>query len=242
MRVKCTDTSRGARAIISTSTVGLPGGTRKPMRTGLLRGSTLALRLGAKLLQHAGDFVDSGLDASLVLLLARRAGGAGRADGLLADLDRQRALVRDHVVEVDQAELRVGLEPLHHLAGRDAEGARGIGLAKAVLHGVRARAVAAHLGQHFGVAPDHGHGYRVATGLAGLQRGLRDGQRRSEEHTSELQSQSNLVCRLLLEKKKRNITMKCSSYTKTFKHSTLSIKIAPLSITDCTDVRHTTPH
>src|SRR2546427_3629644 len=30
----------------------------------------------------------------------------------------------------------------------------------------------------------------------------RDRQVRSEEHTSELQSQSNLVCRLLLEKKK----------------------------------------
>src|SRR5688572_31453623 len=29
-------------------------------------------------------------------------------------------------------------------------------------------------------------------------------QLRSEEHTSELQSQSNLVCRLLLEKKKKN--------------------------------------
>src|SRR5256886_13524056 len=29
---------------------------------------------------------------------------------------------------------------------------------------------------------------------------------RSEEHTSELQSQSNLVCRLLLEKKKRTLT------------------------------------
>src|SRR2546430_5866251 len=28
--------------------------------------------------------------------------------------------------------------------------------------------------------------------------------KRSEEHTSELQSQSNLVCRLLLEKKKEN--------------------------------------
>src|SRR2546430_4424084 len=28
---------------------------------------------------------------------------------------------------------------------------------------------------------------------------------RSEEHTSELQSQSNLVCRLLLEKKKKHI-------------------------------------
>src|SRR5688572_31927474 len=30
---------------------------------------------------------------------------------------------------------------------------------------------------------------------------------RSEEHTSELQSQSNLVCRLLLEKKKKKNTM-----------------------------------
>src|SRR2546427_8779321 len=34
--------------------------------------------------------------------------------------------------------------------------------------------------------------------------GQRDARRaRSEEHTSELQSQSNLVCRLLLEKKKK---------------------------------------
>src|SRR2546430_12633010 len=30
---------------------------------------------------------------------------------------------------------------------------------------------------------------------------------RSEEHTSELQSQSNLVCRLLLEKKKQLVTV-----------------------------------
>src|SRR2546430_5821597 len=34
---------------------------------------------------------------------------------------------------------------------------------------------------------------------------------RSEEHTSELQSQSNLVCRLLLEKKKKNISSMCRS-------------------------------
>src|SRR5688572_32734237 len=35
---------------------------------------------------------------------------------------------------------------------------------------------------------------------------------RSEEHTSELQSQSNLVCRLLLEKKKnKNITIPCTA-------------------------------
>src|SRR5256886_7898543 len=33
---------------------------------------------------------------------------------------------------------------------------------------------------------------------------------RSEEHTSELQSQSNLVCRLLLEKKKMPLSIKFS--------------------------------
>src|SRR5438034_5354725 len=37
---------------------------------------------------------------------------------------------------------------------------------------------------------------------AAMERLLFDG-RRSEEHTSELQSHSDLVCRLLLEKKKR---------------------------------------
>src|SRR2546430_8284481 len=39
---------------------------------------------------------------------------------------------------------------------------------------------------------------------------------RSEEHTSELQSQSNLVCRLLLEKKKT---------TQICKHSNISLHI-----------------
>src|SRR2546430_13594948 len=43
---------------------------------------------------------------------------------------------------------------------------------------------------------------------------------RSEEHTSELQSQSNLVCRLLLEKKKENMVTICptqyATRTKTF--------------------------
>src|SRR5688572_31285853 len=36
-----------------------------------------------------------------------------------------------------------------------------------------------------------------------LRVGVEGEQLRSEEHTSELQSQSNLVCRLLLEKKKK---------------------------------------
>src|SRR2546427_9611666 len=35
---------------------------------------------------------------------------------------------------------------------------------------------------------------------------------RSEEHTSELQSQSNLVCRLLLEKKKKKKQFNIMSY------------------------------
>src|SRR2546430_13511822 len=35
---------------------------------------------------------------------------------------------------------------------------------------------------------------------------------RSEEHTSELQSQSNLVCRLLLEKKKQVFSVVARSY------------------------------
>src|SRR2546430_6377020 len=42
----------------------------------------------------------------------------------------------------------------------------------------------------------------------GWKVGYGDEPSRSEEHTSELQSQSNLVCRLLLEKKKK-INLSC---------------------------------
>src|SRR2546430_4045941 len=57
------------------------------------------------------------------------------------------------------------------------------------------------------------------------------GWNRSEEHTSELQSQSNLVCRLLLEKKKKEIAHNISRFSyntnhyhlkDTRSHSTLS--------------------
>src|SRR5688572_31085948 len=41
---------------------------------------------------------------------------------------------------------------------------------------------------------------------------------RSEEHTSELQSQSNLVCRLLLEKKNKHKTLSLSTYVHYLKH------------------------
>src|SRR2546427_1057714 len=54
------------------------------------------------------------------------------------------------------------------------------------------------------------HSRRRPEGLRAAHRGARG---RSEEHTSELQSQSNLVCRLLLEKKKKNISILCTGFT-----------------------------
>src|SRR5688572_32162768 len=50
-----------------------------------------------------------------------------------------------------------------------------------------------------GMCADHNNANLIIIlGVGGGERG-----KRSEEHTSELQSQSNLVCRLLLEKKKK---------------------------------------
>src|SRR2546427_5313085 len=64
---------------------------------------------------------------------------------------------------------------------------------------------------------------------SGHRRGVGE---RSEEHTSELQSQSNLVCRLLLEKKKKKYktttTMRHIHTTRT-RRSTADEKIHPHS-------------
>src|SRR6266498_4715606 len=49
-----------------------------------------------------------------------------------------------------------------------------------------------------------------ASAAAGLWRTSTGGCARSEEHTSELQSRPHLVCRLLLEKKKKTILMFCA--------------------------------
>src|SRR5260370_3212318 len=51
----------------------------------------------------------------------------------------------------------------------------------------------------------------VQSGLAGLRPWTRALLARSEEHTSELQSHLNLVCRLLLEKKKEFLVLVLSS-------------------------------
>src|SRR2546428_5868534 len=55
---------------------------------------------------------------------------------------------------------------------------------------------------------------------------------RSEEHTSELQSRSDLVCRLLLEKKKNKIIY-CSPYSK-FSHYSLPPWTRSISCTTST--------
>src|SRR2546426_8816979 len=56
-------------------------------------------------------------------------------------------------------------------------------------------------------APEHEHGARApGTEAARCLFGEVQVRSRSEEHTSELQSPCNLVCRLLLEKKKINYT------------------------------------
>src|SRR2546427_1246781 len=56
--------------------------------------------------------------------------------------------------------------------------------------------------QHRPLAATEGRHEAAQTALQQSER-PHGGLRRSEEHTSELQSQSNLVCRLLLEKKKK---------------------------------------
>src|SRR3989454_4182821 len=55
----------------------------------------------------------------------------------------------------------------------------------------------------------------LGSGLRHPERGGA-GRRRSEEHTSELQSPCNLVCRLLLEKKKKS---RCPCIRKTGRHT-----------------------
>src|SRR5689334_23795764 len=77
--------------------------------------------------------------------------------------------------------------------------------------GHQARGAAAHRGVL--ARADRAVGSEIAVARSSRARGRqprhrsRGDQSRSEEHTSELQSQFHLVCRLLLEKKKKNTTI-----------------------------------
>src|SRR5207237_5052596 len=75
------------------------------------------------------------------------------------------------------------------------------------------RAIAEYRGLGFSVEPGGRHPVGTENALIALRDGayieliaFESPDRRSEEHTSELQSHLNLVCRLLLEKKTHNNT------------------------------------
>src|SRR5256885_3940489 len=61
-----------------------------------------------------------------------------------------------------------------------------------------------------------------ATGMCAVSRSSQ-GQMRSEEHTSELQSPCNLVCRLLLEKKNKNKAGCSTRYTSPCAHAAVPL-------------------
>src|SRR2546430_6386741 len=64
-----------------------------------------------------------------------------------------------------------------------------------------------------------------------FQKNIIMGSCRSEEHTSELQSQSNLVCRLLLEKKKKNNIIQSTHLNNTETHNKATNLLIKLFIT-----------
>src|SRR5690349_24168198 len=62
-------------------------------------------------------------------------------------------------------------------------------------------------GKHHGISSIENGGGKIGNFCTGRSSKLNHGlQHRSEEHTSELQSRRDLVCRLLLEKKKYSVT------------------------------------
>src|SRR5215208_7280780 len=68
-------------------------------------------------------------------------------------------------------------------------------------------------------SPADGTGCTAPPGRPGAARAGVRGPARSEEHTSELQSRGHLVCRLLLEKKKKNCNVPPPHYNKNNEHA-----------------------
>src|SRR5207302_729189 len=79
---------------------------------------------------------------------------------------------------------------------------------------------------------------RLLAGCAGLLRRAPDGHQRdrSEEHTSELQSRENLVCRLLLEKKNKPLYTLLPNFS-----SSSPIAIYPIVGRTCTSSLRRSP-
>ena len=88
----------------------------------------IEVRFGAplQLLKLIGNLVESGFDAGLVLFAARSARRTGPANRVVTDFDRQRPLIGDDVIEMNQGERGVGLQTRHDFARGNAERARGV--------------------------------------------------------------------------------------------------------------------
>src|SRR3989475_1386426 len=134
---------------------------------------------------------------------------AGRRDQTQRQARRPRANGLEQLGEEGAAKhrdlgIRVALQRVDR--ERQAQGfavpeKRAFGLGQAQLGMIRAECGLLHTSEP-AVALEQRPDARVGERIAVADR-LRRRQSRSEEHTSELQSQSNLVCRLLLEKKKK---------------------------------------
>src|SRR5690606_42105681 len=118
----------------------------------------------------------------------------------------------------DAARRRVGLHLRVRRGARVGDAAahaeRAAPQGRPALHARRRRGVRA-VAAHVVAGPDGPRGRGVPPALHRLLTGGEPRPRpRSEEHTSELQSRENLVCRLLLEKKKKQ-TFRMTRYYKT---------------------------
>src|SRR2546430_11744266 len=113
---------------------------------------------------------------------------------VFGEVERPRTLTWDELRELPATEITADIHCVTRWSRFDARfrGVHWRELAKLVEPKPHARFVVAHAEQ----------GFTSNVLLEALERHVR--RERSEEHTSELQSQSNLVCRLLLEKKKKS--------------------------------------
>src|SRR6266480_7307531 len=141
-----------------------------------------------------------------------RAARAAASSSVMSGASRRRAQA-EGLLEL-RARDRGGPALHHHDPARDVRERRGLGGRRAARQGERERADdgvprSRHVGDLVGPVDRDERGRAVAleqrhpAATAGDEEHARLEPFRSEEHTSELQSHVNLVCRLLLEKKKK---------------------------------------
>src|SRR2546426_8955597 len=148
------------------------------------------------------------LDRAVFVLVRRVAADADGADGGAARVqDEHGAGDGDELTarSPDDGGDEIGAvaQALSDGARRNAHAERAASLALSDLHSQQPATVLALEGDQVTTRVEHGDRQRQEIlGPCGAEGAVDDRASRSEEHTSELQSPCNLVCRLLLEKKK----------------------------------------